>query len=89
MIGHETTPIKACMKAETVIKKNAAMAFYSQKEQLYLETNALGVSLGAGLVQVRDRPQYPKNDAPDSATLWPVIFVSKRLTSGETHYSNI
>ena len=31
------------------MKKNAAMEFYNEREQLYLETNVSGVGLGGGL----------------------------------------
>ena len=63
------------------------MALYSAKEQLYLETNALGVGLGASLLKGRDRMWFLRNEAPDNAAL--VAFVTKSLTSAETHYSNI
>ena len=36
------------------------MAFYNKKEQLYLETDALGVGIGVRLLQVRDGNAIPK-----------------------------
>ena len=32
--------------SKNIIKRNLTMAFYNEKQQLYLETDALGVSLG-------------------------------------------
>ena len=49
------------------------MVFYNEKEQLYLETNALGASL----LQVRDSIWFLRNEAPNSAALLPMEFVSK------------
>ena len=38
-----------------LIEKDASMAFNNEKKQLYLETDALVVSLGASLLQMKDR----------------------------------
>ena len=57
------------------------MAFYNEKEQLYLETYVLGVGLGACFQQVGDRMQFQKDEAPNNMTLWPIPFTSKRMTS--------
>ena len=65
------------------------MAFYNEKEQLYLETYASGVSLGASCLHMRDDMWVPRNEAPKNAVLWPIVFKSKSSTSMETHYSNI
>ena len=65
------------------------MAFYYEKEQLYVETNDSGVGLGASVLQAKDDLQFPSNEAPGKAVLWPVISVIKSLTSAETHHSNI
>ena len=65
------------------------MAFYNEKEQLYLETDVSGVSLRASLLPVRDKMWLPRNKAPDNAALWTVAFVSKSLISAEIWYSNI
>ena len=64
------------------------MAFYNDKQQLYLETDTLGVSLGASLLQIGDGMLFSRNDAPDNAALQPITFMSKTLTSAETCYSN-
>ena len=47
-----------------IIKNNATMAFYNEKEQLYLETNALRVAPGAGFLGVREGIQFPRNKVP-------------------------
>ena len=39
------------------------MKFYNEKEQPCLETDVLGVSLGVGLLQVKDRMWFPKDEA--------------------------
>ena len=70
------------------MKKNVTKAFYNGKEQLYPETDALGVDLGASLLQMRDDMLFPKNEAPVNAMMWPVAFVSKSIISAETCYSN-
>ena len=61
----------------------------NEKQQLYLETDALAVGLGASLLQAREGIQFPTNEATDNAVLWPVAFASKSLTIAEAHYSNI
>ena len=50
------------------------MAFCSKKEQLYLETDALGMGLRASLLQVRDGMQFPGNKAPNYTVLWPIAL---------------
>ena len=47
------------------------------------------VGLGTSLLQKRDGMWFTRNETPTNATLWPKVFVSKSLTSAETHYSNI
>ena len=34
-------------RAKNIIKKNSTMSFYNEKEPFYLETDTLGVGLGA------------------------------------------
>ena len=43
------------------------MVSYNGKELKYLETEPLGVGLGAGLMQARDRMWFPWSESPDSA----------------------
>ena len=59
-----------------------------QKEELYLETDAIGVGLGVSLMQVRDGIKFSKNEVSDNAVMQPVTFTSKNQTVAETHYSN-
>ena len=65
------------------------MAFYNKKEQLYLEKDVLGVSLGVSLLQASDRMQFPRNETPNNVVLWPIVFANKNLTSAETDHSSI
>ena len=60
--------------------KNEIMTFYNEKEQLYLETDASGVGLGASPLQARDGMWF--------STVANTIH-KQSLTSAETHYSNI
>ena len=60
---------------------DATMAFYNEKEQLYLWTDTSGVGFRASLLQVRDGVWFPRNKAPDDAILWLVAFLSNSLTS--------
>ena len=64
------------------------MVFYKEKQQQHLETDASGVSLGGYLLQGGDGMQYPRNEALDDVTLWPMAFASKSLTSMKTCYNN-
>ena len=51
------------------IIKNATIAFYKEKQQIYQETDALGVGLGASVLQVRDGRWYPQNEATNGVVL--------------------
>ena len=62
---------------------------FMMKKPLYLKTDALGVSLAAGLLQVREGMSCFKNTIPDSAILRSIAFASKNLSIAETCYSNI
>ena len=65
------------------------MKFYNREESLYLETDALGDSLGDGLLQVEKKKYGLKDIAKDTFILRPTAFVSKKLSNADTHYSNI
>ena len=65
------------------------MAFYNEKEQLYLEADVLGVRLGGCLLQARDRMQFLMDETTDSAVLLKIAFTSKSLRSAENHYNNV
>ena len=55
------------------------MAIYNDKEKLYLETDASGVSLEVSLLLSRDRLQFLSNEAPNILALWQIAFASKSL----------
>ena len=65
------------------------MIFYDKKEVLYLESGTLAVGLRAVLVQVKDRMSCSKDTVPEHTILKPGAFVSKRLSSAKTWYSNM
>ena len=46
-------------KAKAMIKEYACMKLYDETKPLYLEPNAYGVGLGAGLLQIRDGKNCP------------------------------
>ena len=54
-----------------------------------MESDALGVSLGASILHVRDRMWFPRNEAPVNAAMQSIVFTSEILTSAETCYSNM
>ena len=41
-------------RASIIVKRNVVMTFYNVKEKIYLETGAIGVTLGASHLQVRE-----------------------------------
>ena len=67
---------------------NATIAFYSEMEQLYLETDSSSVGLGTCLLQAMDGLQFPRKEAPNNTVLLSIVFTSKSMTNAETHYSN-
>ena len=76
-------------KAKSIIKKDMCMKFYNKKKELFLETDALGVGLGAALLQLRDNTAWQQGTAPDNTILQPIVFASKSLTGAESRYINI
>ena len=60
----------------------------TMSENLYLETDASGVGLGATLLQVRGNLNCGYDEAPDNAILWPTTFATKSLSSMEQWYNN-
>ena len=55
-------------RAKSLIKIDTSMAFYNEKQQLYLETDMLDVGLRASLLQVMDWLHFQNNDAHCTAT---------------------
>ena len=47
------------------------------------------MGLRASLMKARDGMQLPRNEAPDNAALWLIVFAGKSMKSAETQYSNI
>ena len=58
-------------------------------ETLYLETDASGVYLGTGLLQVRRGMNCGCDKVLEKAPLHLIAFASKNLFSAEQQYSNI
>ena len=56
------------------------LRYYGPDLDLYLETDASGVSIGMALLQ---------SDENDRNFLYPIAYGSKTLTSAETRYANI
>ena len=76
-------------KAKLLIKAEMCLTFYDDTKQLYLETDASGIGLGAALLQIRDNTGCQKDTASDNTILCPIAFASKSLTGTEQRYSNI
>ena len=54
-------------REKAAMKIAATMVFCNDKEQLYLETDVLGVGLKTSLLQVRDGRQFPGDKASDNS----------------------
>ena len=65
------------------------MKFYDASRPLYLKTDASGVCLEAGLLEVRKGMNSGYDEVPDNVTLCPIVFDSKGLLSAECKYTNI
>ena len=65
-----------------------AMKFYDEMYSLYLEKDAIGIGLGAELMQGWDGMTCPWDEAPHNNILRPIAFTSKSLSLKE-RYSNI
>ena len=76
-------------KAKMIIMKDACMKCYNASRPWYLETDALGVSLGARLLHVRDGMNSGHDEVQDNAILCPTAFASKIPSSAKWYYKNI
>ena len=75
--------------AKPIIKADVCMKFYNSSKPLYLETDALGIGLGAALLQLHDNTVCQVGVAPQNITLHPIALTSKSRTGVERRYSNI
>ena len=64
-------------KNKKIIRQDTCMTFYDMPRALYLETDASGVCLGDGFLQIREGKNCGHNKVPDNVTLQPTAFVSK------------
>ena len=65
------------------------MKFYDGTKPLYLETDASGAGLGAGLLQTRNGTNCLRDMALDNNILRAITFISRSLSSTDKRYSNI
>ena len=66
-----------------IIKDDVCMMFCSEKEPLFLETDASGMGIEAGLLQARDCLSFQWDEMPDNSALCHIAFACKSLTSAE------
>ena len=64
------------------------MIFYDETKPFYLETNASGVELRAGLLQTRSVTNCPGDTGPENSILRPIVFMIMSLSS-ERRNSNM
>ena len=65
------------------------MKFYNALNLLYLETDTYGISLGAGLLQVKYGINCGQEEVPKNTAMCTIAFVSMSLFSAEQQESNI
>ena len=68
-------------RAKKIVRKDACMKFYDVARPLYLETNASSISIGTGLLQVKDGMNCWHDEVLDNAILHPIVFAIKCLPS--------
>ena len=76
-------------KVKNIAKQDAYMKFYDAAKSLYLKTDASGISLEAGLLQVKDGMNCGEDEVLTNTALFPIAFTSKSLSSVKWHYSNM
>ena len=64
-------------RTKKVIMKDTCVNFYDEARLLCLETDALGIGLGAGLLQVRNGMNCRCDKVPGNATLHPLLLPAK------------
>ena len=76
-------------KAKAIIKNDACMKFYYEKEPIYLKTDALDVGLGARLLQARGSLWLSQDKVPDSNGFVLYSICKQELHQLEIRYSTI
>ena len=88
--GHVTEYTKIYMrKQKQYTKEMLCVKFCDVARPLYLETDTSAISLGAGLLQLRDSMNCAWDKIPDNAILWAIAFVSSSLSSVKQCYGNV
>ena len=59
------------------------MNFYKARKPIFLKTDTLGISLGAGLLQVRDSMNYASDKKSYYTILKPIALISRKLSNAE------
>ena len=65
------------------------MKFYGAPQVLYLETDASGIGLSAGLLLIRESMNCTCDKTLNITILRPIAFASKSMSNAARHYSNI
>ena len=76
-------------RAKNIIKKNACTKFYGISRLLYLETDALDITFGARLLQLRDGMDCGHDKVPANAALHQNVLASKSLLSAQQCCSKV
>ena len=72
-----------CGKANDIIREDTCMKFSDTSKPLNLETDASGIGIGTGLLQVRNGMSCRQDEVLDNTALCPTVFASKILSSME------
>ena len=70
-------------------KKDAYVKFYDAPRSLHMESDASGISLRAGLLQVRNGMTCGSDKGPNNATQPLIAFVSKSLLITQCYCNNM
>ena len=71
-------------KVRALIRKDACMKFYNERQLLDLEIDVSDDGLGQGLLQLREGINCPHDEAPDNTAQSTTVFTSKSLSTDET-----
>ena len=67
---------------------DACMKFYDMRQPLHQDTDASGICLSAGLLQLRYEIHCVYDETPDNIVLWPIAVARKSLSCTERQYRN-